>query len=375
MTPTPPSSPEGSGLPPRHRPNIGNLAKDTTEVDLWAFDELDPGEDSTTAPPRETRAGGIPAPRDRGKTVPPRIVEDMSKPVSKGSINVNVGKARGKEAAASPTRPSARGEFDDLDSWDQTAAELPFAEPAMPLPPASVPRLSKPAAAYVPLDTPPVAEVMPVVTLTPVTGLVDMPVPKTSVADDDEFTPHPPVDAVPVTLKMLPTLSKIERVGLLCLLLLLIGGAGAWIWTTIYNLPAGAERAMAADFPIAGKKLTIASADTYWRAPQAGDTSRRGTLLLPVIDMEVEGGPGALRILFRNSDGESVGDAITRLIQSPGKLSVPATAGFDDLGMHAAYRAGEAKPWTIEVREAPSDTSPPDAFKKLFEMNISTARH
>ncbi len=373
MTPTPPSSPEGSGLPPRHRPNSVNLTKDTTEVDLWAFDELGPSEDGTTEPaPRDTRSAGIPAPRDRGKTVPPRVVDDTAKPVSKGSINVNVGKARGKEAAPTPGRPPALSEFDDLDNWDQTGPEVPFAEP---LPPATPSKLSKPAAGEGHLDSPPVAEVMPAVTPTLAAAVVEMPVPKTLADDDDEFTPHLSADAVPVTLKMLPTLSKIERVGLLCLILLLIGGAGAWLWTTIYHLPAGAERAVAADFPKKGKRLTVVLADTYWRAPRSGDTSRRGTLLLPVLDMEIEGGPAAVRILFRNGDGESVGDAITRPIQSPGKLSVPATAGFDDLGMHAAYRAGEAKPWTIEVREAPSDASPPEAYEMLFEMNISTTRH
>jgi hypothetical protein len=42
--------------------------------------------------------------------------------------------------------------------------------------------------------------------------------------------------------------------------------------------------------------------------------------------------------------------------------------------MHAAYRTGGSKPWTIEVFEAPSETTPGKDFKRLFEMNISTDR-
>ena len=42
--------------------------------------------------------------------------------------------------------------------------------------------------------------------------------------------------------------------------------------------------------------------------------------------------------------------------------------------MHAAYRTGEGKPWRIEVYEAKSVDSGNDAFKKLFEMSITTAR-
>jgi hypothetical protein len=54
------------------------------------------------------------------------------------------------------------------------------------------------------------------------------------------------------------------------------------------------------------------------------------------------------------------------------RLNVPATAGFDDVGMHAAYRTGESKPWTVGVYEAPTEDAPGRDFKKVFEMDIST---
>ena len=61
-----------------------------------------------------------------------------------------------------------------------------------------------------------------------------------------------------------------------------------------------------------------------------------------------------------------------RPIRTP--LQIAATAGFEDLGMHAAYRTGQSKPWTIEVLEAPSESAANAEFKKLFEINISTDR-
>ena len=69
-----------------------------------------------------------------------------------------------------------------------------------------------------------------------------------------------------------------------------------------------------------------------------------------------------------------MGDAVTRTIKPGAPLQIAATAGFEDLGMHAAYRTGQSKPWTIQVLEGPSETAANAEFKKLFEINISTVR-
>jgi hypothetical protein len=55
-------------------------------------------------------------------------------------------------------------------------------------------------------------------------------------------------------------------------------------------------------------------------------------------------------------------------------LQVASTAGFDDVGMHAAYRTGQTQAWSIEVREASSVTAANEEFKKLIEIPISTVR-
>lgn len=169
-----------------------------------------------------------------------------------------------------------------------------------------------------------------------------------------------------------------ERVGLIALSALLVIGAVTVIAFSLSRLPTESAAVKANDFPINGKFVTVSSAVTYWRPPilegKNPDTFRRGTVLLPVIDLVVPEGSGALRVVFRNPDGESVGDVVTRSVQRGQSLQIAATAGFDDLGMHSAYRTGESKPWTIEVDEAPSVNSNSSAFVSLFKMNISTDR-
>jgi hypothetical protein len=173
-------------------------------------------------------------------------------------------------------------------------------------------------------------------------------------------------------------LSPIERLGLAVLAALLLIGGGVVFFHTVLRLPTEAERVKSGDFPIKGQHVVIESADTFWRAPiRAGtgiETFRRGTQLLPVLTLTSSAGPGAVRLFFRNPEGQVMGDAVTRTLQPGVPLQIAATAGFEDVGMHAAYRTGLSKPWTIEVLEAASESSPKGDFKKLFEINISTDR-
>jgi hypothetical protein len=352
MTPNPPSSPDGSSLPPRHRPPIGNLAKDTTEQDLWAFDDIDPLEEEATEAPPKSPESGIPVPRDPEK-MKVRQLRDQTLSKTSGigeSVRVNVSKTRPKITTAPTTGQSKPGsEFDDLDHWDEPEAARPDAE------------------------TPPATAAIPVLPAPPATAESLVPTPPP--ADPrDEFSPPVRDNAPPVSLRPRLNLTQLERVGLLALaVLLLIGGAMVFL-NTISRLPTDSGRVKANDFPIRGSHLTIVSADSFWRAPKAADTARRGTQLIPVVDLTTSGGPGAIRVFFRNSDGEVIGDAVTRFLKSDGKLQIAATAGFDDAGMHAAYRTGDHKPWSIEVLEAATENAPGPEFKKLFEMNVSADR-
>jgi hypothetical protein len=287
-------------------------------------------------------------------------------PAEEEKIRINVNRVRqiARPAGSGSGQSKPESEFDDLEQWEDVRPELEVEElPADQSPPVGIDE--------------------------PVGDASGATVAKTAEPEGaesageqadggrvDEFSPAPVAAARPVSLRPALGLSKVERIGMIALLGLLVALAGVGYMFSLNRLPRETERARAADFPIRGELISIESASSYWREPindgASPDTFRRGTRLLPVLEMEVAGGPAAVRVLFRNEDRAVVGDVITRGVVPGAKLSIAATAGFDDPGMHAAYRTGESKPWTIEVYEAADRNAPGSAFKKVFEMNIST---
>ncbi len=348
MTPDFPPPSEGSPLPARHRPNKGNLAKDTTEQDLWAFDDIDAPDDETAGVPRKS-SQGIPAPRD-AENMATRRLDAPNLPApgdTKDSIRVDVNKTIPKLQTGILQGQSKPGrDFDDLDRWDGP----PVVDSAPASPAASQPVPPRLTIAAVPAPASPPAD------------------------EENEFSPPLRTPATPVLPRPRLNLSKVERIGLVVLSAFLLIGGALIFFNTISRLPTETGRVAANDFPIQGKHLTIVSADSFWRAPKSADTVRRGTQLIPVIDLTSSGGPAAIRVFFRNSDGDVIGDAVNRFLQPGAKIQIPATAGFDDVGMHAAYRTGENKPWTIEVLEAPTENAAGPDFRKLFVIDISTDR-
>ena len=172
--------------------------------------------------------------------------------------------------------------------------------------------------------------------------------------------------------------SMLEKFGTAALIFALLAVLAGILIYSATRLPVESMKSREVEFPITGKHVTVRSAKTYWRdvvqsGPQA-DVVRRGTRMLPILEMSCAGGPGVLRILFRDENGDSVGDNITRQLTGEGNVTIAATAGFNDVGMHAAYRTGESKPWKIEVYEGGEVNVTGDGFIKLFEMDISTER-
>lgn len=356
MTPKPPPPSEGSPLPPRSRPNLGDLVRDSAESDLWAFDDLDKPDDADPKPPSPPVASNLPEPRGTRKKKPIELTPP--KPAaSKSSVKVNVGKEPHKtlkQSVPSPSRPGV--EFDDLEHWDESAT------PVLSIHSSLIATPVEEENAIEETD----AEAAPTETAAPAPD------------PTDELSPVVPAGAKPVSLVPHLSLSKVERIGLWTLGAILLIGGGAVFFNTIHRLPTGAERLKADDFPVKGRHVTILSAETFWRPPITGgsnpETFRRGTQLLPVINLTSSGGPAAVRVFFRDQDGVVTGDAVTRMIKPGVPLQVAATAGFEDVGMHAAYRTGQTKPWTIEVLEATSETAANADFRKLFDINISPDR-
>jgi hypothetical protein len=346
------------------------LGKDTTEMDLWSFeDDLELDETaqkpSIVQSPRSS-AGEIPEPRERRVTKarePGNPLEGTPPSTGAGRIQMNVNRTRpiGQPSAPPTGLSRTESEFDDLEYWDDVPKgpqidDLPAPTTLEPVPETSPPEPVEPSPPEpAVISSQPIAE-----------------------ADDDEFSPARPKEAKPLTLTPHLLMSKAERIGLMVLIGLLGAGGLATVVYSLKRLPTESSQAKIIDFPVKGTLIEVDSAVTYWRAPitdgPSPETVRRGTKLLPVLEMQISGGTGALRVLFRDEERTAVGDAVTHVIRGSGTVIIPATAGFDDLGMHAAYRTGGSKPWIIEVFEAASETSPGKDFKRLFEMKISTDR-
>lgn len=341
MTLKPPSNSEGTALPPRQRPNMGDLAKDTTESDLWAFDSMETVSDTAAVEVPKPTQQILPIPRESDRVKVRQLKETVGTKFG-GTMDrlVKPLPLEKPNLSAELSRPGS--DFHDLDAWDE---------------PVSVSTAVEEMAA--PLETPPfkIAQSASI----PVVEIPASPLPA-------------PETVIPASLGSRLNLSKLERLGLVALVGLLCMAGAVIFFLTIYRLPSKPEIAKANAFPVQGVHLAVLSASSHWRAPQPTDTVRRGTQLLPVLNLNFSGGPAAIRVFFRNSEGMLVGDAVTRSTKSGSDLEVVATGGFDDVGLHAAYRNGRSIPWTIEVFEAPSENSAGPEFKKLFVMNISTVR-
>lgn len=165
-----------------------------------------------------------------------------------------------------------------------------------------------------------------------------------------------------------------EWIGLAALALILLGLAYGGYLLTIHSVSSRSTTRFEPNFPVRGDRVVIHSARTYWRAPKLygddRDRVKRGTRLIPVVELKVDG-RAAIRVRIKNDRGGWVGDPLSLMVGESGVYTFTGTAGFEDIGMHAAYRIGESEAWTFEVEEADSLDAGGNEFKLLFEMRIS----
>ncbi|MGJ8632813.1 MAG: hypothetical protein ACSHX7_02755 [Luteolibacter sp.] len=201
-----------------------------------------------------------------------------------------------------------------------------------------------------------------------------------TLAEEPQAKPDPgPTDSKLLFSKVLASLTKAEKIGIASLFaVLVLSSVLLIVYITDRAATAQAAKDAELELPVVGNSLTVTSVDTFWRAPVTSgsnpDIVRRGTKLIPVVNMTLEsnGKPIAIRVLFRDSLGIYIGDPINRRVKTEKTLSLAATAGFDDVGMHAAYRTEESPPWTVEVLEGSDINASSDKFTVLFETTIST---
>ena len=359
MSSTPPPSSDGPVIAPRHRPNLTDLNKNSIEADLWDLDDDLPASAQKPVFTPEPRRNAVPIPRESFKYSDSQE-GDASQSAESADSLLAIGAKKPQALRPNKDRLIARAKDDLADLED--LVESPVAPVSAPAEPVTSP--AEPA----------VIHVAPAEVVVEETAENEAPSP----VIQEESAPAPQEKAAPASLLPKLNLSPVERIGLVALLVALLIGGGALTFRTFGRLPTEAKQVDSSSFPIKGKLVTIAAADTYWRAPVSdgagSEIVRRGSVLVPVTTFKIKGGPAAIRILYRNSDGKVTGDVLTRAVKEGDELEVPGTAGFDDVGMHAAYRTGQTKPWRVEFYEAASANSASQDFKKIFEMRISIAR-
>ena len=194
--------------------------------------------------------------------------------------------------------------------------------------------------------------------------------------DARKVDPVPSVQNPVRAILTISPLSKIEKISILLLCFVLLLGGALTLIDFSSRVPTRPLIAEKIDFPVSGKIVTITAASTYWRKPNTSgdntDVVRRNTQLIPVVKLSLSSKRGVIRVFFRNEEGLLVGDVITRSIAGDSEITVMATAGFEDLGMHTAYRTGNSKRWLAQVFEASSATASREDFNMVTEMEIDT---
>ncbi len=263
----------------------------------------------------------------------------------------------------SPVRRKADDAFADLEgAWNSDPSSAPPSEPEAAAPEAPGPDISPepeaapaPAAAASPAEPEPPAQ-KPAI-----------PTPKQPPIEPVQKDPAPATPGKPL-------LSTLEKIGIAAFLVIFLASGFFFLGRPLHQLPEKKQHLTPSDFPVKGQKVEASGFSSYWRKPAESEPVRRGTALVPVAEMKITGGPATVRVLFKNSSGSYVGDAITRQVGAEAALNVAATAGFEDPGMYASYRTGNTEPWMIEVLEGPAGGGSSSQFKKLFEIPISTER-
>lgn len=368
MLPETPNPPESSSLPSRHRPTLGNLAQDTTELDLWAFDDEIVSE-TTSAEPRIPKPSISPS-RQSGEI--PVLTTPTPVPAFE-RIRRNIAKPKPATPQLTPSRSASSPEenFEDLEQWEEPAPE--------PAAPAS----SEPAEAPQPVQT-----AIPVAVETVEATLPDPSGSNTKAPAEDPLPSPPPAASTPSpanppaekevavsSTTSAPRLGTLEWVLLGGFALIMLSVLGWLLSISVFSLPRERQHLGSADFPVKGGILQVQAGTTFWRTPRSGiDVVRRGTQLIPVARLQFGSGSGQIRVIFADADGKTVGDAFTLSVKDNEIHEFAATAGFDDIGMYASYRTGGSKPWTVRVFEAPAGNSRNPDFRKLVEMDISPDR-
>lgn len=328
MSADPPSS---SGLPPRSRPVLSDLSKQTTEEDLWDLDDELSQAEATAAPDSSSARPAPTKEKPRATVIEPRL--DRADARRKAA-----GPDESEFATSPPDEPEPIGALSD------------------PVPP---------------------GETAP------------SPASHAQGEASSEWTQPDGADSRASATRPSPEtrfgINRRELIGLGAFFLALLTAA-IWGLASFFNqFHFTDSKAGQVEFPVKGDRATIAAAESFWREPirtgENRDAARSDVAVIPVVEISLAPGSssGALRVLFRNDRGVPVGDTITRTftngrfdISGSEQTECPSSAGFEQRGDFNALRAGQTEPWTVLVLEGPGPDAPAREFRTLFEMPLST---
>ncbi len=368
--------------------NLSKQANDFTEMDLW---DLDAKWDARTSPPESAEGSGgrIPTQRafiSRIQTRKPVNLRPVSSAAEEKSEShpapAEPHDSKAVIAEPSVSAPASEGPSASRKQRADKKSYISAKRPAKQTEPAK----QTDAESGIEADLDAAVEIPKVVQEPDAqeTVVQETVVQETVVQEPDVQETHEPqkVDPAPADQSPVPavpsigSLSKIEKIAVFLLCSALLLGAALTLIHFSSRVPTRPLISKKVDFPVSGKIVRITAASTYWRKPitsgDKADVVRRDTQLIPVLKLSLGSKTGAIRVFFRNEEGSVVGDVITRSVAGDSEITVVATAGFEDLGMHTAYRTGSGKRWHAQVFEAPSATASRDDFTMVLEMEIDT---
>ena len=189
----------------------------------------------------------------------------------------------------------------------------------------------------------------------------------------------------------LKSLSLLEQIssGLLILILIV---AAFWSIQVFYNNIPNTIQISKLKFPLKGDSAALAQVQTYWRKSIfEGANKDKGVSetinLLPEVKIQLDASSKAkaLRFLFRDEEGRSVGDSSTVRMSGQNFLpseintvtikgnsaTIHATTGFQNSGELIAYLADDNFQWEIVIYESENGSE----FKQFITIPISAIRN
>lgn len=352
MTPCPPPSSEDSSLPPRHRLSLEKLRNESLEDELWNLDDETKSPDSLPAPLQtssDPEEGDLQPPHHELESPPAADESSLMEPHPKYEAASDPKQVyritRPTESAGRrPTDQNDLGELEGIEDWDDNDIPMPVTQAATDI-------------------------------------QMEPTIPPSEIPLDPSATPDEPASLVPphsVANRRKTWFTRNEIISIASVALVLMMIAGFFLINALSGLPRITDPHQQPELPATGDHFVVNSLTSYWRVPintgPDADTVQRGTELMPVLEITVTGEDAALRVQFRNSNGEAVGDPITHTVRGETKIVIPSTAGLEDINIHNAYRTNLIDPWTAEILEASAGTTAGSAFRSLITVPISPNR-